>query len=255
MSAAIHIAINMELTMSLLTARSMEHRPARISVIGIDGAGKSSTTRQAQLELTYGNEVTSLEIDRDISLIRGGLASLVHNERFARVAQQIDGEGSRKIARARYARSMARLGARPQTAVPGTLDAVVSVRDPLIDSYVFAGNKVPASASKLAFKGLKALYQASWPDAVVWIDIDPDCAMERIASAAAEREQFGEQAHENHDTLNAMRNSYASAIATLGAIAPTQIVRIDGERPFGAVCSDLQDVMASTMYSPTQQLV
>jgi hypothetical protein len=223
-----------------------KHAPAstpRVSIIGIDGAGKSSVAREAQLGLSSEREgFTSLEIDRTVNVISQGTASHVESAALDKAAQQIDGHGSRLASRALYAREIARLGAHPETACTDQLSAVVNVRDPLVDSIVFASQKLPVPP-KLGLYGLRAIYGTSWPDAVVWLDIGEDCAMERISGAAASREQLGEQSHERPEVLRAMRDCYGETTAALGSIAHTRIIRLDAERPLPDVAADVQTIL------------
>lgn len=230
--------------MSFMSIRRCPKALARVSVIGIDGAGKSSVAREAQLGLSREQSgFSSLEIDRSVNVIKDGTASQIESAALDKAAQQIDGPGARLAARALYARAIARVSARPEMTYADPVSAVVNVRDPFVDSVVFARQKLPV-APRLALYGLRAVYRSPWPDAVIWLDVGPDCAMDRISGAAAEREQFGEQPHERPEVLQAMRDSYADTAAALGAMAPTQVIRLDGERPFPVVAADVQTIMS-----------
>ena len=234
--------------MNTLRSTSIQNKqltPARISVVGIDGAGKSTAARRAQIGISQADEgFSSLEISRELHIVRGGEAFPVRHGSFE-AASRIDGKDANIRNLARHALARASIERRPGQTAGRPLSAVVSVRNPLIDSYVFAKEKVRLLPSaSLSLKALKRACRTDWPNAVVWIDVDPDCALERIQSDAAEREQYGEQVHENAETLHSMRGAYAASLNALTTIAPTHIVVIDGSRPIHEVSDEVQDVLA-----------
>lgn len=225
-----------------------------VSVSGIDGSGKSSAAREAGLQLSLEQaDFSSLEVDRGLYLIQNGEAELLKNEAYDRRAGLIDGGGSfAKLGnRALYAAVKAQVAKNPAEFIGQTPDLTVNVRDPLLDSYVFAKEKSPILPPQLSLKTLKTALRAELPETFILLDTDPELALERIEIASAEREQFGEQDHENIETLQAMRNAYYLGMAALRSMSETRIVSIDGNRTFEEVSAEIQQVMAETKSAQT----
>ena len=223
------------------------------SIIGIDGSGKSTAARLAHENLS--SEVpgfAGLEVDRQIHFIHDGNTIPLADEHYDGFAARID--GGNKLAqmynRARYARAKAQLGRNASRLVTEVhedpLNLLVNVRDPVIDSYAFAGDRFPKASPLIALRALKRVNGTQeWPDATVWIDVDPEVSLDRIAAAAKEREVFGDQAHENIDTLSRMRSTYARALDVVRRTGG-RVVRVDGSRSRENVVADVQNVLADT---------
>jgi len=223
-----------------------------VSITGIDGAGKSSVARQAHLGLsTAETDFSGLEVDRQIHLIHDGEATPIGHQSYDAAASRIDGGNKllQTFNRARYARAKAGLGKFAHHVADQPIDLLVNVRDPVLDSYVFAGDKLSMFSPAFSLNAFKQVSGAEWPDTTIWIDVDPDLALERIAASYTDRAELGEQSHENAKTLRRMREAYSLAMDAMLHVSRGQVVRVDGSRPIGDVVADVQNVLSDTVAS------
>lgn len=228
---------------------SNEIYPPIVSVTGIDGAGKSTVTRAAQLQLSGDDSnYASLEADRQLHLIQGGQTWRLFNDYYDASADRIDGgyHASRVIRRLAYTRAKAELGWRGQLIAETNLDLLVNVRDPILDAYVFACGRRSLAPPALSLQALKRVTRANWPDTTVWLDIEPDLALARIGAAHEQRHAYGEQDHEDLVTLRRMRAGYGLATAALRSITGYRVVRLDASRPSEEVAANLADVLSDS---------
>lgn len=123
------------------------------------------------------------------------------------------------------------------------LGLFLNVRDPVLDSYVFAGPKVSFLPAGFLLPAINRVSNARWPDATIWLDVDPELALDRIAMSYGERAKYGAQAHENVATLHQMHDSYHRAMDAMSRTSTGQVVRIDASRPALDVAADVQNVL------------
>lgn len=242
--------------------RLNEIYPPIVSVTGIDGAGKSSVARSAQLQLSQHDvNFASLEADRQLHLIQAGQAWRLFNDHYDATADLIDGGRrlGRTVKRLAYTRAKAELERTGQVTAAAKLDLLVNVRDPILDAYVFTRGRLPCISPAFSLQALKRVTKARWPDTTVWLDIEPEIALARIGAAQEQRHSYGEQDHEDLVTLRQMRASYSLATTALQALSGQRVVRLDASRPIEEVSANLVDVLsdsrrltAQPVYVPTR---
>ncbi len=220
------------------------------SITGIDGSGKSSAARSAQLALSEANPgFTGLEADRELYKISGGRAERLLAGDYDEKAAKIDGGNSliRSLHRAAYAGAKAELGRSRARELVEDVDLLVNVRDPVLDSFIFAKSKLPLPSPQFSLNAIGRAIRSRRPDTLLWLDAPPELALERIEANRAERAVYGEQSHENLDDLRKMQNSYELATRALGAFSDTRVVRIDASQPADLVSANVQDVLNDTI--------
>ena len=224
-----------------------------VSITGIDGSGKSTVAREAHLGVSKAQDgFAGLEVDRQIHLINDGNVIPIFDDRYDGIASKIDGSNKliQTYNRARYARAKAQLGRRASDIAERPLDMLVNVRDPVLDSYVFASDRLSALSPNLSLNMLRHVSGARWPDTTIWLDVDPEEALSRIKADAEDRTKYGVQAHENPETLNRMRGSYMQAMNAMRHVSDGRVVRIDGSQPVENVIADVKNVLSDSLKKP-----
>lgn len=225
--------------------RRNESAPFRVSITGIDGAGKDTITRSA-LTRSASDGLSIVKIGRPAYIIGpDGSTSQIFKrttEAFDKLHRGADvlhsrlGISALNVVRyATQARILEPIMARRQPAP----DITAWVRDPRIDTAVYFEYYLSSLRRRVTVaERLKAmqLLTGFQRDLIIVLNVDPEVAVERI-DARITKEREAEAAdgfrgkwrhmHENVDSLAGLAAAYSPVLAELQKMAPTRIVEID----------------------------
>lgn len=229
--------------------------PFRLSVTGIDGAGKNSVTK-AVLERAS-SQLDIIKLNRPCYEIQDGTS----REIYPQVTHTIDtlhalGDryksravvlGASAISVLLQSRVLEHLAARRNP----TPDIIATSRDARLDGAIYSGyyggqtaDTIPLEKRVNKFQKLTGIHR----DLIITLTIDPEVAVQRIEQRINEERADGksseQQMHENIDDLARIAACYAPASRYLQQIQPHQSVTIDTtERSFDEVVDLTFDVL------------
>lgn len=222
--------------------------PVRVSITGIDGAGKDTVARAALGTLSQSYRVVKL--GRPAYVIDGGVETQIFSrttETFDAIHRYADRHRSPRaitVANAVNVLTQARILEPLVSRMNPTPQVIASTRDPRLDPAVYLSYYVPASAKRMSFEQrinrVQALTGVS-RDLVVVLGVSPTLAVERIQQRVENethlREELGTQragprdkwmhVHENVRDLTMLSEGYALAIAALRTRFSTPVVEIN----------------------------
>lgn len=215
--------------------------PLKVSITGIDGAGKDTVARESLVELSARRDLSVMKLGRPAYGITNGTIS----EEFQRtngfmgmLNERFNSTGSLGLVMAANAlnmvtqtRVMEPFGARRE------YDVIASSRDPILDPTVYfdfyggaLARWVDYRARASVMKGITGVER----DLIVLLQVDPETAIQRIESRLA-TEQADQSAtrpqqrhlHENPKDLAEIAAAYEQAISDIRSLGNATIVRVD----------------------------
>ncbi len=230
--------------------QKQERQPLRVSITGIDGAGKDTIARNALQKLSE-DGLRVMKLGRPAYLFVDGQQRQVYKrttERIDAMHQAADvGRDARRIMAVNalnvvvQSRVLEKLAVQPKLGV----DVLASSRDSRVDPTVYfdfyASNGLQSTVDmRRRLRAMQHLTGIS-RDLIVLLKVDPDVAVERIESRLADEQKLRiesgkEQAgmrdkwrhmHENVTDLGWLSERYDEALDLLQEVSPTPVVVID----------------------------
>lgn len=216
--------------------------PIRVGITGMDGSGKSSAYRTF-----IGNvppELTIVRISRFSSVIRKGREEIVGRN----ISQVLDNfhawaDSTKNRPIISLANILCVLYAwkiqEKRLTRQFSPDMVLALRDPYIDPIAYARFYSPGMLGAFSIeerdKILQKLHGAPINHRIIFLDVDPRVAVERIKQRMLEEAQTKNQLerakwvhlHENESDLSKIRTEYDAALSYFQAKHGVDIVRID----------------------------
>ncbi|MFA5003933.1 MAG: hypothetical protein WC498_01490 [Candidatus Saccharimonadales bacterium] len=244
-------------------------QPTRVSITGIDGAGKDSVARDALRMVAEDHRVVKL--GRPAYLFERGREQQIFSkitgafDRIHRVADCHRSPASITIANALNVITQTRLLEPLVMRSDPKPELLVSSRDPRIDPAVYLSYYAPRKANRLSFdqrvERMQKLTNVS-RNLVIRLCVDPELAVTRIqdrmiaeqetrseicANQAGMRDKWGHM-HENATDLAMLADGYGHALHALRRIVPTAVVEIDTDnRDRHEVASLVQSTISASM--------
>lgn len=225
-----------------MSFRKNNSMPLRVSITGIDGAGKDTVARRALTEVSAENDLTAIKLGRPAYRIDSGESKQIFRhttdaiDRLHNFADEIQNP---KLILAVNAMNVVIQTRIMESSVlrDNSIDIIASSRDPRIDPVVYLdyyGGKGGEKISK-ARRGriVQALTNVS-RDLIILLQVSPELAVERIEQRIREDEaangtimrQKWRHIHENVTDLTMLANGYEQALEEPSIVGDTEVVRI-----------------------------
>lgn len=216
--------------------------PLRVSITGIDGAGKDTVARQSLHELSAEQNNTMIKLGRPSYVFENGQQSQI----FRRTISLIDNlhERTDAIGVSNLILAVNALGVVVQSrgieqaAARYRPDVIASSRDPRLDPIVYFNYYGGRGADKISYPTRGEVMQRVTGidrDLIVLLKISPENAMKRIRerfedafdpSAVYDRKRW-QHVHENPRELARLAEGYEAALEQVDYLADTPVVRVD----------------------------
>lgn len=215
----------------------------RLSVTGIDGAGKDSALSRALQELSAEQDDVAIKLGRPSYVYRDGQEQQVFQRTtdfMNLIHEQADSIGSREMVFATNALATV-INSRvvePLATHRYDPDILGSSRDTRLDSLVYSSYYGGSGAARINYSTRGKIIQNITGvnrDLIVLMQISPQEAMKRIrqrtedsyASAVDKRSVVPRHLHENPSDLARLAERYEEVLAEVEYLRDTPIVRID----------------------------
>ncbi len=216
--------------------------PVRISITGMDGSGKSSAYRAFAEGVPQ--DLTVVRVSRFCSVIQGGKEQLVNRD----VSQKLDdfhswADKTKNRAFITLANTLWVLYSwrimAPKLEEEFHPDLVLALRDPYIDPMAYAkyystrllGSRNLRDREKL----LKRIHGAPVSNSIIFMDVEPQTAVERIDQRIADERLLPDapertkwiHLHENVPDLVGIRQEYGSVLDYFQSNHGVDVLRVD----------------------------
>jgi len=222
---------------------SFQKNPLRVSVVGIDGSGKSSTTLRA-LQL-LGSDFSICKPGRDPFVLRAGVITYCMptvSQFFESLFKRVDASKQRTwIGMSRILFVLYQGWLEPHMIRTYHPDLVVNTRCMIIDPAIYSGLYYPWIGSRLSLEQklrLARLFsRLSFRDLYIFLDTPASVAMERIYKRIARAPGYESQPreywlhlHEKEAILIHLGEKFRETLALAQKMAPFKVVEIDTSR-------------------------
>lgn len=216
--------------------------PLRVSITGIDGAGKDTVARQALTEVSGEGNINTIKLGRPAYSIDNGTPTQI----FAHTTEAIDRlhNFADKIQNPNLILAVNAFNVVVQTRLmeraalhDKRINIIASSRDPRVDPVVYldyyggkTGEKLSKAQRGKFVQGLTAVSR----DLIILLQVSPELAVERIEQRIRDDEaasgnvmrQKWRHIHENVTDLAMLSRGYEQALEEPGVIGDTKVVRI-----------------------------
>jgi thymidylate kinase len=219
---------------------SFQKKPLRVSVIGIDGSGKSSTTLRAILQL--GSDFSICKPGRDPFALQGGQITycLPRISRFFEsFFKYVDATKKRSwIGLSRILFVFYQGWLEPYMIRKYHPDLVINTRCMIIDPAIYSHLYYPWLANRLSLKQrlqiARSLSRLPFRDLYIFLNTPARIAMERIYKRIAREPGYESQSreywlhlHEQETILNHLSERFRETLMVAQKMAPFKVIEID----------------------------